>query len=141
MTEFAVRGPLDERDLDDELGTHPVGAPGQSGAFRERRLRDLDAIEPCAELAQEPRVESGADLAGKHDIVAGEVANQQRAETDAAALRVGEPADDQLLRRLAFHLQPVRRAAVLVRRVAALCNHPFPSLLARALPRSGALER
>src|SRR5207248_10939946 len=127
--------------LHDELGTNPVRAARQSAALRERRLRDLGAIEARAQLAQEPGVEPGAHLAGEDEVVAGEVADQERPQSDAAALGVGEAADDKLLRRLALHLQPVGRAAVLVRRVATLRNHPFPPLLARALPRLALVER
>ena len=54
-------------------------------------------------------------LPAKTKSVPIEVSHQQRAETDAAALRIRESANDEFLRRLALHLQPVRRAAVLVR--------------------------
>ena len=65
-------------------------------------------VQPVAQLEQQLGVEPGADLAREHEIVALEVADEQCAQADAAALRIGEPADDELLRRLAFHLQPVR---------------------------------
>ena len=81
------------------------------------------------------RIETRADLAGEDEVVAIEIADEQRAQADAAALRIGESADDEFLRRLALHLQPVRRAAVLVGRVAAFRDHAFPSFAAGALPR------
>ena len=89
---------------------------------------DLERVEPRAQVEQQLGVEAGADLAGEHEIVLFEVADQQRAQADARALRIGEAADDELLRRLALHLQPVRRAAVLVRRVAPLGDDALPSL-------------
>ncbi len=46
----------------------------------------------------------GADLAGEDEVVALEVADEQRAESDARALRVGEAADDEVLRRSHFIL-------------------------------------
>src|SRR4029453_18635873 len=92
-------------------------------------------------IQEELRIESGADLAGEDEVVLLVVTDEERAEADAAALRVREPADDELLRRLAFHLQPVRRAAVLVSRVAPLRDHAFPALAAGAFPRLRVVER
>ena len=98
-------------------------------------------VEPRAQVEQQRRVEAGADLAGEHEVVALEVADEQRAEAHARALRIGESADHQFLRRLALHLEPGLRAAVFVRRVAALGDHAFPSLAARPLPRRVAVQR
>src|SRR5207253_4231278 len=95
----------------------------------------LDSIEPRAQIEQQLRVEAGADLAGEHEFVLLEIPDEQRAEADAPPLRIGEAADDELLRRLAFHLQPVRRAAVLVGRAAPLRDHAFPALATGAFPR------
>src|SRR6185436_4930000 len=110
MAQLAVRRPFDEGDLDDDLRTHPVRAHArQPDGLGERRLRDLERIEPRAELQQELRVEAGADLpgvdkvvvlalrltlAGRRALSSGEVADEQRAQTNASALRIGEPADD-----------------------------------------------
>jgi hypothetical protein len=69
------------------------------------------------------------------------VADQQRAEPDPRALRIGEAADDEVLGRLALHLEPMRRSAVLVRRVAPLRDHPFPALGLGRLPRLRIVER
>ena len=99
------------------------------------------AIELRAQVEQQLGVEAGADLAGKDEVVALEVADEQRTETDARALRIGEAADDQLLARLALHLEPVRRAAMLVGRVAPLGDDAFPALRAGALPRLVIVER
>ena len=96
---------------------------------------DFDGVEALSQIQQQLRVEAGADLAGEDEVAAFVVADEQRAEPDARALRIGEPADDELLRRLAFHLQPVFRAAMLVGRAAALGDDAFPSFAARALPR------
>src|SRR5690242_8084764 len=113
-----MHGPLDERHLYHDLRLHPVRAhPRQASRLREWRRRDLQRIELRAQLTQKLRVEAGADFTGEDEVVALVVADEQRAESDASALRVGEAADDELLRRLALHLEPVRRAPMLVRRV------------------------
>ena len=98
-------------------------------------------IEARAQVEQQLRVEAGADLAGKHEVLAFVVADEQRAEADARALRIGKAADDELLRRLALHLQPVLRAAMLVRRAAAFRDHAFPAFAPRAFPRLVVVER
>src|SRR5215216_6464871 len=117
MPQLAVDRPFNEGDLYDDLGTDPMRAYArQPDAPSERRLRDLEHIQPCAQLQQQLVVETGADFSGEDEVVGLEVADEQRAEANAAALRIGESADNELLLRLALHLQPVARAAVLVRR-------------------------
>src|SRR5687768_4631373 len=115
MTKLAVHGPFDEGDVHGDLRTDPVGALArEADGLRERRLRDLEPVETLAQIQQQPGVETGADLAGEHELLLLEVANEEGAEPDAPSLRVGESADDEVLRGLALHLQPVRRPAVLV---------------------------
>ena len=71
MPELAVHRPLDERDLHDDLGADPVRAQArQPDALGERRLRDLERIQPRAEVQQQLRVEAGADLPGEDEVVA-----------------------------------------------------------------------
>src|SRR6185436_19841895 len=60
---------------------------------------------------------------------------------DARPLRIGKAADDEFLRRLALHLQPVGRTAMFVRRIATLRDDPFPSFAARAFPGLVVFER
>ena len=93
------------------------------------------------QIQQEPGVEAGADFSGKDEIAAFVVADEQRAKADARALRIGEPADDEFLRHLALHLQPVFRAAMLVRRASPFGDHAFPALAPGALPRLLVVER
>ncbi len=95
---------------------------------------NLERVEARAQVEQQPGVEARAHLAREHEVAAVEVADEQRAESDAPALRIGEAADHQLLRRLALHLQPVRRAPMLVGRVAPLGDDALPAFPARALP-------
>ena len=95
---------------------------------RRRKLEQELGIEPCA------------DLAGEHEIAVLLEADQERAKADAAALRVGEPADDQVGLQLALHLEPVRRSPVLVAGVPALGDHAFPPLAAGARPRLGVVD-
>ena len=89
-------------DLHDDLGAHPMARdagrplPVVNGGFV-----DLERVEPRSQIQQQLRVEAGADLSGEHEIVAVVVADEQRAEADAGALRIGESADDELLRRFA----------------------------------------
>ena len=97
MAQLAVPGPLDEADLHDNLRTHPVRAQArQPLGLRERRLRNLERIQPRAKIQQQRVVEAGADLSGKaRSPRLVEVADEQRAEPDALALRIGEAADDE----------------------------------------------
>ena len=89
-------------DLHDDRRLHPVRAqPGQALGDGERRLRNLERIEAAAQIEEQFGVEAGADLSGEHEVVAVVVADEQRAEADARALRIGEAADDELLRGLA----------------------------------------
>src|SRR5690242_8595384 len=115
MAKLAVAGPLEKGDLHDDLGTDPVRAQSrQSHGFGEWRLRDFDGIETLAQLQQQLRVETRSDLAGEDKIFLLEIADEQGAETDASSLGIRETADDQLLRSLALHFEPVGRTAVLV---------------------------
>src|SRR5262245_20016721 len=100
VPELAVHGPFDERDLDDDLRPDPVGAQArQAAGFRERRTGNLEPVEPRAQIEQELRVEARADFPGEDEVAAVVVADEERAEPDARALRIREPADDELLRR------------------------------------------
>src|SRR5262245_3783410 len=129
MPKLAVHGPLGESHLHHDFGTHPMNAqPRKTGAFREWRSLRLETIEPFAQVEQHRRVEAGAELAGKDEVAALEVADQQCAEADPCALGIREAADDKLLRRLHLHLQPVLRSTMLVRRAAPLGDHALPSL-------------
>jgi hypothetical protein len=108
MTQLAVDRPLDERDRHDDLGPHPVRAdPGQTLRLREQRRRDLDRVEALPQIDKHPRVEPGADLPGEHEVVMLVATHQQRPQAYASTLRIGEAADDEVLRELTLHLQPV----------------------------------
>src|SRR5262245_23618551 len=119
MPEFVAAGPLDEGDLHDDRRMHPVRAqPWQALRDGERRLRNLERVEAAAKIEQQPGVEARADLSREDQVIALVVADEQRAEADAGALRVGEAADDELLRGFDLHLEPVPGAAMFVRRAA-----------------------
>src|SRR5688500_4108490 len=106
VTQLAVHGPFGERDLNHHLGKHPVRAQAlEADRFREWRRGERQPVEPRTKVEQQLRIEPGPDLPRKDEVVAFVVADEQRAETDADALRVGEAADDELLRRFAFHLE------------------------------------
>ena len=71
VAQLAVHRPLDERHLHDDLRPHPVRAHArQPVGLRERRRRDLERVEPRAQVEQELGVEAGADLAGEDEVVA-----------------------------------------------------------------------
>src|SRR6185436_13429543 len=98
VTQPAVVGPLGERDLDDELGGDPVAAgagPRARRLGRERRGGPLETGELGGEIEEHLVRVAGADLAGVDEAIALVVADEQRAETHAAALGVGEAADDE----------------------------------------------
>src|SRR5262245_277075 len=135
MTQFAVNRPLNERNLHDDLRPDPMCAkPRESAGLREERLRDFEFVQACPKVQQELCVEAGSDLAGKHEVLMIKVTDQQSPKTDATALRIRESTYDKFLRRFALHLQPMRRAAMLIRRRAQFSDHTFPSFTTRALP-------
>src|SRR6186997_19130 len=99
MAKLVVAGPLDKRRLDDDRRLHPVRAQfRQARRDGKWRLGDFDRIEALAKIEQEFRVEARANLSGEHQVVAVVIANEQRPESDARALRIGEAADNELLR-------------------------------------------
>src|SRR5260370_16019118 len=124
MAELSVHGPFAKGDLYDDLGTHTMRAQArQPLGFGEGRLCDLERVQLPAEIEEQLRVEAGADLPGKHKVIALEVTDEQGAQADPSTLRIREPTSHELLRRLALHFQPVRRSAMLVWRTAALRDH------------------
>jgi hypothetical protein len=142
MTQLPVPRPLDEAGFHDDLRTHPVRSQTwQSLRLRKRRRRNLEGVQPPAEVQQQRIVEAGAELPGKAEILTLEVADEQRAEPDALSLRIGEAADDERVRLLALHLQPLLRAAMLVLGVAPLGDDALPPFGAGALPGLRIVER
>ena len=143
MTKLAVRGPFDEGDLHDDLGTRPVNPQArQAFGFRERRRRNLEAIQSIAEVEQQLRVESRCRSCRRRR-------NRRRRNSRRAARPVRRvlpcgsvnPPTTSSCASLALHLQPVRRAPLLVGRVAPLGDDAFPALAAGPLPRLRIVER
>src|SRR6202020_3221707 len=94
-----VCGPFAEADLGDELGLGPVhpALAGQVSAL-ERAAVLLYRAQLGVQQVQGLLVEPGPHLARVDQVpVTVVVAEQQGAEAGAGALRVGDPADDQLL--------------------------------------------
>ncbi len=142
MPEFVVRCPLDERDLHDDRGLHPVHALlRQSLGARKWRRRDLDRVQRTTELDEERVVEARPDFAGEDKVVAVEISDHQCAQSDACTARIREAADDELLRGFALHLEPVRRTPMFVDRVAPFRDDALPAFGASALPRPRIVER
>src|SRR4249919_1266919 len=110
MAQLPGRGPLAEPDLADQPGLDPVHPRHRTRqlAALERGTWPFDGGQPVVQAAQHLVGEAGADLTRVEQPSAGVVvAEQQRAEPDPRALRVGEAADDELLAALALELQPV----------------------------------
>src|SRR5580704_17530309 len=124
-----VRGPFTEADLRDEAGPGPVH-PALAGQVTglERAAVLLHLAELGVQQVQRPLVEPGPHLARvDQPPLTVVVPEQQGAEAGAAALRVGEPADDQLLVVLALELQPVLGPAGLVGGAGPLGDEPLPA--------------
>ena len=108
MTQFAMRGPLDETDLDHDLRLNPVRAQTrQAGPFCERRFRNLELVQLRAQIEQQFGIESGSDSAGENEITVFVMTDEKRTESNALALRIRKTTDDKLRRQLALHLQPL----------------------------------
>src|ERR1700743_3182183 len=74
MPQLFVNGPFDEREMHDDLRTHPMPAHArQAGCFGEWRRRYLERVETRPQLQEQLRVEAGADFPGEHEIVSIEV--------------------------------------------------------------------
>src|ERR1041385_2812754 len=142
MSQFVVARPLDESDAHDDLRPHPMLPHAwQAGSAREWRAVDFGGAKSRPQIGQQRGVESGADLSGEDEIVAVEIPDEERAESDATALRIGEAADDKVLLELAFHLEPQLRAPLLVWRVESLGDDALPAFVAGAFPRLGVSQR
>ena len=102
-------------------GSSNGGVVVSSGSSCRRSASERGGVEAGADLA---RVAQGSGLV---------VADQQRADPDARAARLGEAADDDLLLEHALELEPVARAAAAVGRVRALGDQTLPAGPARAL--------
>src|SRR5690349_14228852 len=111
MTKLVVLRPFHESDLHDDRRLDPMRAQARQ-SFRngERRLVDLDQIQLLTQVEQQLSIESSADLSRENEIILVVITDEQRAESDARALRIGEAADDELLRRFDLHLEPELRS-------------------------------
>src|SRR6185436_12524692 len=94
------------------------------------RCGALEVVELRAQLDERRVGVAGADLAGVGEAAAVVVADEERAESDAAALGVGEAADDELLAQEALGLEPVRAAARAVGLIAPLGDDALEAALA-----------
>src|SRR6267142_3593791 len=127
MAQLTVHRPFNKANLHHNLRTHPVRTQARkTDGFGERRLLNLHLIQLRPQIQQQLRVETSSNLPCENEVVALEVANKQCAKTNAFALRIREPPDDELLRHLTFHLQPMRRPAMLIQRIASLRDDAFP---------------
>src|SRR3954454_22093509 len=130
MAQAPVAGPLAEADLGDELGLDP-GDRSLFDLVGERRCVAPQRLEALLQILERRAREAGADLAGVAQALARVVADEERAEDRAAALRRREAADHELLLGRALELEPVAAAAVDVRGVGALGDQPLPAMGAR----------
>src|SRR5262249_60747275 len=131
VAQRAVARPLAEADLGDELRLDPRRAARGRVAGAEGRVLACELGHLRAKRLQLALVEAGADLARVAQGLVLVVADEQRAELLAAALRRGEAADDELLLGRAFPLQPVAAALAHVAAVRTLGDEALPAAAAR----------
>jgi hypothetical protein len=86
-----VLGPTFPLSTSSQVQGADTGAPGFA---RTPYTAAWVALQPSTQLEQHLGVEAGSDFSREDEFVAIEVADQQSAETEAAALRIGESADD-----------------------------------------------
>ena len=103
-------------------------------AFVNGGFGNFEFVQLRTQIQQQFGVESSSDLSRKNKVVIFVITDKKRPEPDPLALRIGKTTNQKILRQLAFHLQPLLRAAMLVDRTASLRNHAFPafSLCARS---------
>src|SRR5262245_27595311 len=98
MPEFPVRGPFDERNLHDDFRANPMCAfARKSNELRERPVRGLERVELPSQIQEHPGVEAGSNFAGKGEFVTLVITDEQCAESDARAVRIGEATDEEVL--------------------------------------------
>ena len=108
VAQSAVARPLGEADLGDELRLDPCHVAFLDRLWcGERRVGSRAVSQPRAQVVEGVGVEPGPDLAGVLEPAVAVVAEQQRAELDARASRLGVAADHELLAVFALELQPV----------------------------------
>src|SRR2546425_11742513 len=142
MPQLAVRGPLGELDLRDQLGADPVRALIGFDPFAERRLFDLEWLEQLHHPRELFLIEAGAGMSRVDEALAVWIvdAEQQCPEVRARLSRFGPAADDELLLVDDLELAPVGRAlAGLVLRVGVLRDEAFPAVLERLLIESASV--
>src|SRR3954470_18649620 len=140
MAELAVRGPLAESDLRDELRFHPVRAfPREAELAGDRRRLALQRLQLSEEHVEVLALETGADLAAVLECAVLVVRDEERAEILPASRGVGPSDDDDLLVEDALELQPVPRPRADVGRGEALRDQAFPSAFASGPERDLAL--
>src|SRR5216683_1761103 len=103
----------------------------------ELRGLDLPLDQVGVQLPQRRLVEPGPDLSGIPKPITLVVADEQRAETGPAALRVGPARDDELLAGRALQLAPRRRPARFVLRVDPLGDEALPASRAGVVEQLG----
>src|SRR5258705_1338929 len=142
VAQLAMCGPLNKPNQHDDLRPYPMCTQArQSNSFRKRRLPYLETIQSGTQLEQQLRVKASSNLPCKHELVAFVMSNEKRTETDAFALRICESTNDELLRHLALHFQPMFRTALFINRIASLSDDTFPTFLQRSLPRQRIRQR
>ena len=102
--------------------------------------RHLEGVEPATQVSQHRLRVASTDLAGVPELAVVVVADEERAEANPAARRVGETSDHELLAPGALELQPVGRPSRTVGGIGPLGDHPLPGPRARGLEGSLALR-
>src|SRR4051794_28833322 len=128
-----VPRPLAECELPDQAWLDPMGSLRDRMDVDEWGVRSLQLPHPLAEVGERPLVETGADLAGVAELAVLVVADEERPEVGALAMRRGEAPDHELLLMRALQLQPVRGAGARVAALGPLGDQPLEAAPAGVL--------
>ena len=108
MAEFAVGGPFDKANLDADPWLDPMRAQSrQPFRFGEWCFGNFDLVQLRAKIEQQFSVKPGSDLSRENEIAVFVITNEERAQADALALRIRKTTNNEVLRQLALHLQPL----------------------------------
>jgi hypothetical protein len=132
VANFPVPGPLGEDDFRDESRLHPMRMSTEPpGRRRFEWARDVfDPIQCPSQIERELVRESCADLSEKTRRGTVVVADEESADSEAAAFGIGESADHELLSLDALRLDPIAMASGAIRLVTSLRDDPFETRLA-----------
>ena len=127
MADHALAGHPGKTHFGQQLRFEPVHSArlGAAGRVGQRRAGAAQWLQALVQAVQGGAAEATADLAGIAQLAGVMQAQQQGAETVAAAFRVGVAEHHELLALLALELDPVVAAALDIGAVPALADQSF----------------